>query len=134
MASKVSSLFSPSISTTALLCPEPRSSERAALAVMRSLMRGSPPVPPLACSRSISPTRVSESRLRTLSAPTNDETNSESGLEDVLGGVVLGEDAALLEDGDLVPHLYGLVYVVGDEDDGLLYIFLNPQELVLKPF
>src|SRR5215218_8943807 len=87
MASKVSSLFSPSISTTALLCPEPRSSERAALAVMRSLMRGSTSVPTLACSRSISPTRVSESRLRTLSAPTNEATNSESGLERMFSGV-----------------------------------------------
>ena len=97
-------------------------------------MRGSSVGPPLAGSRSISPTRVSESRLRTLSAPTNEETNSEFGPgEDVLGGVVLGEDAALLEDGDLVAHLYGLVYVVGDEDDGLLYVLLNAQELVLEP-
>src|SRR5919112_182683 len=65
-----------------------------------------------------------------------DERGDELGVwvsEDCLGGVVLGEDAALLENGDLVPHLYGLVYVVGDEDDGLLYIFLNPQELVLEP-
>src|ERR687898_296675 len=65
-----------------------------------------------------------------------DERGDELGVrvsEDGLGGVVLGEDAALLEDGDLVPQLYGLVDVVGDEDDGLLYIFLNPQELVLEP-
>src|SRR5215203_1160142 len=65
-----------------------------------------------------------------------DERGDELGVwvsEDCLGGIVLGEDAALLENGDLVPHLYGLVYVVGDEDDGLLYIFLNPQELVLEP-
>src|SRR5215207_794441 len=66
-----------------------------------------------------------------------DERGDELGVrvsEDGLGGVVLGEDTALLEDGDLVPHLYGLVYVVGDEDNCLLYVFLNPQELVLKPF
>ena len=68
------------------------------------------------------------------SVPTNEETNSEFGpSEDSLGSVVLGEDAALLEDGDLVPHLYGLVDVVGDEDDGLLDVFLNAQELVLEP-
>src|ERR671915_1196373 len=65
-----------------------------------------------------------------------DERGDELGVrvsEDLLGGVVLGEDATPLEDGDLVPHLYGLVYVVGDEDDGLLYVFLNAQELVLEP-
>src|SRR5215210_3343158 len=53
--------------------------------------------------------------------------------QDVLRGVVLGEDAALLEDGDLVAHLYGLVDVVGDEDDGLLYVLLDVEELVLEP-
>src|SRR5215211_197216 len=65
-----------------------------------------------------------------------DERGDELGVrvrEDVLRGVVLGEEAALLEDGDLVAYLYGLVYVVGDEDDGLLDVLLNTQELVLEP-
>src|SRR5918998_2620881 len=65
-----------------------------------------------------------------------DEGGDELGVrvrEDLLGGVVLGEEAALLEDGDLVAHLYRLVYVVGDEDDGLLYVLLDAHELVLEP-
>src|SRR3712207_3120363 len=65
-----------------------------------------------------------------------DEGGDELGVrirEDVLRGVVLGKEAALFEDGDLVAHLYGLVYVVGDEDDGLLYVLLDAQELVLEP-
>src|SRR5215208_1517860 len=65
-----------------------------------------------------------------------DERGDELGVrvrEDVLRGVVLGEEAALLEDGDLVAHLYGLVYVVGDEDDSLLDVLLDVQELVLEP-
>src|SRR5918997_5641319 len=52
-----------------------------------------------------------------------DERGNELGVrvrKNVLRGVVLGEEAALLEDGDLVAHLYGLVYIVGNEDDGLL--------------
>src|ERR671916_640036 len=53
--------------------------------------------------------------------------------EDVLRGVVLGQEPALLEDGDLVAYLYGLIYVVGDEDDGLLDVLLDIQELVLQP-
>src|SRR5918997_595131 len=53
--------------------------------------------------------------------------------QDVLRGVVLGEDAAFLEDGDLVAHLYRLVDVVGDEDDGLLYVLLDAEELLLEP-
>src|SRR5918998_1721680 len=65
-----------------------------------------------------------------------DEGGDELGVrarEDVLRRVVLGEESALLEDGDLVAHLYGLVYVVGDEDDGLLDVLLDAQELVLEP-
>src|SRR5918998_2286095 len=65
-----------------------------------------------------------------------DEGGDELGVrvrEDVLRRVVLGEEAALLEDGDLVAHLYGLVYVVGDEDDGLLDVVLDAQKLVLEP-
>src|ERR687890_2211464 len=53
--------------------------------------------------------------------------------QDVRRCVVLGEDAALLEDGDLVAHLYRFVYVVGDEDDRLLYVLLDVEELVLEP-
>ena len=91
-------------------------------------------MPPFAGSRSISPTRVSESRLRIRSSPTKEETNSEFGLERMFSGVSYwARTAALLEDGDLVTHLYGLVNVVGDEDDGLLYVLLDAQELVLKP-
>src|SRR5215213_7585330 len=66
-----------------------------------------------------------------------DEGGDELGVrvrEDVLRGVVLGEEAALLEDGYLVAHLYGLVYVVGNEDDGLLDVLLDVQKLVLEPF
>src|SRR5215204_3473491 len=65
-----------------------------------------------------------------------DEGGDELGVgvrEDVLWGVVLCQEAALLEDGDLVAHLYGLVYVVGDEDDSLLDVLLDVQELVLEP-
>ena len=39
----------------------------------------------------------------------------------------------LTEDGDAVAHLDGLVDVVGDEDDGLLQLALEPEELVLEP-
>ena len=45
----------------------------------------------------------------------------------------LREPAALGEDGDLVAHLHGLVDVVGDQDDGLVELVLEPQELVLQP-
>src|SRR5215210_6868698 len=55
------------------------------------------------------------------------------GGEDVLRGVVLGQDAALFEDSDAIAHLYRLVYIVGDEDDGFLDLALNAQELVLQP-
>jgi hypothetical protein len=48
------------------------------------------------------------------------------------GGGVLGEVAALLEDRDLVAHLDRLVDVVGDEDDGLAQLALQAQELVLQ--
>jgi hypothetical protein len=41
------------------------------------------------------------------------------GREDPLRRVVLGEHAALAQDGDAVAHLDRLVDVVGDEDDGL---------------
>src|SRR3712207_5336743 len=52
--------------------------------------------------------------------------------EDVLRGVVLGQVPALLEDGDLVAYLYGLVYVVGDEDDGLLDVLRSEERRVGK--
>src|SRR4028119_279874 len=61
-----------------------------------------------------------------------DEVRGRVGQDD-LRRVVLGEDAAFLEDGDLVAHLYGLVDVVGDEDDGLLYVLLDAEELLLEP-
>src|SRR5918995_3825233 len=55
------------------------------------------------------------------------------GGEDVLRGVVLGEDATLFQDGDLVAHLYSFVYIVGDEDYGFLDLALDAKELVLQP-
>ena len=39
----------------------------------------------------------------------------------------------MLEDGDQVAHLDGLVDVVGDEEDGLGELLLEAQELVLEP-
>ena len=52
--------------------------------------------------------------------------------EQVGGGGVLGEDAALLEHRDAVAHLDRLVDVVGDEEDGLAQLCLQAQELVLQ--
>ena len=45
----------------------------------------------------------------------------------------LGQPAALGHHRDLVAHLHGLVDVVGDQDDGLAEVALQPQELVLEP-
>ena len=45
---------------------------------------------------------------------------------------VLGEVAALAQDGDLVAHLDRLVDVVRDEDDGLGELGLQAEELVLE--
>ena len=53
--------------------------------------------------------------------------------EDDLGGVVLGDLGALLEDQDPVAQLDRLVDVVGDADDGLAEFLLNAQQLVLQP-
>ena len=53
--------------------------------------------------------------------------------EDGCRGVVLRQDPAALEDRDSVGHLDRLVDVMGDEDDGLADLFLEAQELVLKP-
>src|SRR5215203_4619400 len=53
--------------------------------------------------------------------------------QDPLRRVVLGDLGLLLEDRYPVAHLYGLVDVVGDEDDGLPDLLLEPQELVLEP-
>ena len=44
----------------------------------------------------------------------------------------LGELAADPEHGDLVAELDGLVDVVGDEDDGLAELALQPEELLLQ--
>src|SRR5438552_212092 len=51
------------------------------------------------------------------------------GSEDLLGGCVLLEDAADVQDGDAVRHLDRLVDVVGNEDDGLLESMLDVEEL-----
>ena len=132
MASMVSRPFSPSLSTTPSVLPEPMISESASRTVRLPSMRG----------RSFG---VAVGRLELhvadlderepLEDPVGaDERGDELGVrvsEDGLGGVVLGEDAALLEDGDLVPQLYGLVYVVGNEDDGLLYV--SPESARTRP-
>ena len=53
-------------------------------------------------------------------------------LEDPLRRVVLGEPPALAEDCDPVADLDRLVDVVGDEDDGLADLLLQPEKLVLQ--
>src|SRR5215217_1415540 len=52
--------------------------------------------------------------------------------EEVRRGDVLLQHAPDVEDGDTVAHLHSLVYVVGDEEDGLLQLPLQPKELVLE--
>ena len=52
--------------------------------------------------------------------------------EDAFGGVVLLDLRAGLQDRDLVAEFHGFVEVVGDEDDGLAQLFLQPQQLVLQ--
>src|SRR5690606_11245364 len=52
--------------------------------------------------------------------------------QQVGGRRVLGEPAALPEDGDHGAQLDGLVDVVGDEDDRLAQFVLDPQEFVLQ--
>lgn len=51
--------------------------------------------------------------------------------EDPFRGVVLDDLGAGSQDGDPVTQLDGLAEVVGDEDDGLVQLFLQPQQLVL---
>ena len=71
-------------------------------------------------------------RLRPRSAPTksDDEVVGRAG-EDLVGRAVLDE-LAVLEDGDPVAHLDGLVDVVRDEDDGLADLGVQAQEVVLQ--
>jgi hypothetical protein len=52
--------------------------------------------------------------------------------EDLLGGGVLRQFAADGEDCHLVAQHGGLVDVVGDKDDGLGQVPLQPQELLLQ--
>ena len=52
--------------------------------------------------------------------------------EQRLGRAVLGDLAALLHDRDPVAEQHGLVDVVGDEDDGLAEVALEPLELLLE--
>jgi hypothetical protein len=54
------------------------------------------------------------------------------GHQQLCRGRVLSEAAALTQDGDPVPHLDRLVDVVGDEQNRLPDLCLEPQELVLK--
>ncbi len=52
--------------------------------------------------------------------------------QDPLGGVVLHDVRALVEDDDPVAELDGLVEVMGDEDDRLVQLVLNVDELLLQ--
>ena len=52
--------------------------------------------------------------------------------QDRVGGVVLGQDSAPLQDGDAVGHLDRLVHVMGHEHDGLADSRLEAEELVLQ--
>jgi hypothetical protein len=53
--------------------------------------------------------------------------------QDRLRGVVLHDPGADVEHDDPVAELHGLVEVVGDADDGLAQLVLDPQQLVLQP-
>ena len=53
--------------------------------------------------------------------------------EDLVGRVVLDEHAALAQDRDPVADQDRLVDVVGDEDDRLPHLVLDPQQLLLQP-
>ena len=78
-------------------------------------------------------TRLRASRLRPRSAPTNRATNSDAGLARISAGVPnWATMPAVLEDGDEVAHLDGLVDVVGHEEDRLGELLLEAQELVLE--
>ena len=86
------------------------------------------------CSRSSSWIGVTPSRL----SPRSDahEVGDEVGgrrPEDGGRGVVLLEVPALAQDRDPVAEPHGLLDVVGDEDDGLVQLVLEPQELALQP-
>ncbi len=82
-------------------------------------------------SRSL--TRLSARRLRPRSAPTNRRDELRRGVGQDLGRrAELRDHAAVLEDRDEVADLDGLVDVVGDEQDRLGQLLLEPQELVLE--
>ena len=53
--------------------------------------------------------------------------------QDALRGVVLHEPRPLVEHGNPVPELHGLVEVVGHAHDGLLQLGLDVEQLVLQP-
>jgi hypothetical protein len=55
------------------------------------------------------------------------------GGQHLVGRRVLGEDAALAQDGNAVAHLDRVVDVVGHEDDRLADRVMQAQELVLQP-
>ena len=83
--------------------------------------------------RSRSPTRLSDSRLRPRSAPTNRATNSDRpARRGSRPAARTGRDAADLHDRDEVAHLDRLVDVVGHEQDRLGELLLEAQELVLE--
>ena len=106
----------------------PRGSRTRAAAV------GSPTRTSGAFHRSMSRTRSSDSRFSARSAPTKSSTKSFAGLiNSSAGESVLCQHPALLHDGHAVAHLDRLVDVVGDEQDRLADLRLEPQKLVLEP-
>ena len=86
------------------------------------------------CSRSAATTGVTASRVSPRSAPTKSATNGDAGEPStVRRGVVLLEHPALAQDRDPVAEPHRLGDVVGDEDDRLAQLGLQPQELLLQP-
>ena len=76
---------------------------------------------------------VTASRRRPRVEPTKSATKSSAGPAQQLGGGrVLRQAAALGEDRHPVAHPDGLVDVVGHQHDGLAELTLQPQELVLQ--
>ena len=99
---------------------------------VRSSMVGSSSAPPLVDVSSMSRSSRNSRRLRPRSAPTKSAMKSlRRAGEDLVGRAVLDE-LAVLEDGDPVAHLDGLVDVVRDEDDRLADLGVQAQEVVLQ--
>ena len=83
---------------------------------------------------SMSDRRFSDRRLRPRSWPDEARHEVVGGMsEDLVGRVVLDEHASLAQDRDPVADQDRLVDVVGDEDDRLPHLVLDPQQLLLQP-